>query len=373
MPSSEPTAAPAGLLSRVLEPSAARPLKLAAARGALPLTRQDLTLALVKLVADADPEVASESRKSLDATPKEVLLSLLRDPRIDPAVLEHFARREGTGPELLAAIIVHASTPNEILILLASGSDPEILDRIVTNENRLLRTPGIVRVLKENPALSRDARRRIGELELHLLGGEEIGALPSVGEVPEAPPVAEFPAGTGPLPPEALEGEDVPELLEVPLTREEEAAEEALRRAPLYQRVVRMNVADKIQAAVKGNAEERAILIRDPSRLVAVTVLKSPKLSEPEIESYANLRNVSSEVLRIIGTHRDWTKSYAVAHALARNPRSPTGVSLTMLNRLTNRDLKNLGTDKNIPDLIRRSAKRIFDLRTKPPEKGKRK
>ena len=373
MPSPDPTAAPAGLLSRVLEPTAPLPLKLAAARGALPLTRQDLALALVKLAVDSDPEVASQSRKSLDATPKEVVLSLLRDPRTDPAVLEHFARREGTGLELLAAIIIHASTPDEILLLLATSSDPEILNRIVTNESRLLRTPGIARALKENPALSRDARRRIGELELHLLGQKEIGAVPVVGEVAEAPPVTEFPVDAGALPPEAPGAEEVTDLLEVPLTPEEEAAEEALRRTPLYQRVVRMNVADKVQAAMKGNAEERAILIRDPSRLVAVTVLKSPKVNEQEIESYANLRNVSNEVLRIIGTHRDWTKSYAVAHALARNPRTPTGVSLTMLNRLTNRDLKNLGTDKNIPDVIRRSAKRIFDLRTKPPEKGKRK
>jgi hypothetical protein len=44
-----------------------------------------------------------------------------------------------------------------------------------------------------------------------------------------------------------------------------------------------------------------------------------------------------------------------------------------MLNRLANKDLKNLGTDKNIPEVIRRSAKRIFDLRTAPPQKGKRK
>ena len=134
-----------------------------------------------------------------------------------------------------------------------------------------------------------------------------------------------------------------------------------------------MNMAEKIQAAIKGNSEERAILIRDPSRLVAATVLKSPKVNEQEIENYAKLRNVNDEVLRIIGTHREWTKAYNVALALTRNPRTPTGVSLTMLNRLVNKDLKNLGLDKNIPEVIRRSAKRLFELHTKPAEKGKRK
>ena len=162
-------------------------------------------------------------------------------------------------------------------------------------------------------------------------------------------------------------------MLEVPLTPEEQAAEEALRKTPLFQRIVRMTVAEKIQAALKGNSEERSILIRDPSRLVASTVLKSPKLSEQEIESFAKLRNVQEEVLRIIGNHREWAKDYPVALALTRNPRTPTGISLTMLNRLVIRDLKNLTADKNIPEVIRRSAKRLFELRTQPQRKGKRK
>jgi hypothetical protein len=125
--------------------------------------------------------------------------------------------------------------------------------------------------------------------------------------------------------------------------------------------------------AIKGNAEERSILIRDPSRIVSSTVLKSPKLNDQEVENFAKLRNVSDEVLRIIGIHQEWTKNYGVAIALAKNPRTPTGISLTMLNRLVNKDLKNMGTDKNIPEVIRRSSKRLFELRTKPAEKGKRK
>ena len=134
-----------------------------------------------------------------------------------------------------------------------------------------------------------------------------------------------------------------------------------------------MSAAEKIQAAMKGNAEARAILVRDPSRLVATKVLKSSKLSEQEIESFANLRNAHNEVLRMIVTNRQWTKTYGVAHALTRNPRTPTGISLTMLNRLVIRDLKNLSSDKNIPEVIRRSAKRLYDLRTTPQTKAKRK
>ena len=365
-----PAEAAPSLLARVLDPAAARPLRLAAARGALPLGRQDLVLALVRFSSDADAEIAREAGGSLAALPGEVLRSILEEPRTDPAILDFYARRSGTGADLLAAIVTNPSAGDEILLHLAASPQTAVLEQIVGNEARLARNTAIARALQANPALPRESRRRLTELEEHVLGHDEISFQPAAASEAPAPEGAE----EIPPPPMPEEGaEPAAAVLEVPLTPEEQEAEEILQRTPLFQRIVRMNVAEKIQAAIKGSVEERAILIRDPSRLVASTVLKSPKLSEQEIESYSKLRSVNDEVLRIIGTHRDWTKSYAVAHALARNPRTPTGVSLTMLNRLVNKDLKNLGIDKNIPEVIRRSAKRIFELRTKPPEKGKRK
>jgi hypothetical protein len=128
-------------------------------------------------------------------------------------------------------------------------------------------------------------------------------------------------------------------------------------------------VADKVQLAMKGNAEERAILIRDSARMVAMQVLKSPKLSDNEICSYANMRNVAEDVLREIASHRDWTKSYAVAHALVRNPKTPGGLSVQFLPRLGTRDLKVVMGDKNVSELVRRQARALFLARTQPPKK----
>ena len=358
------------LLERVLDPAGPRPLKLAAARGALPLPRQDMFVALVRLAADQDGEIAAESRKTLSATPAGILEGMLQDPLTPVPVLDHFGREKGVPTEILRAIVLNPAAPDELLLELASTADVAVLESLVGNETRLASTPDLVSRLKANPVLPRDSRRRIVELEEHVLGkGASAYALP---EQQADPALEGIPENQ-----ESLSGVDLGEapapMLEVPLTPEEQAAEAALQNTPLFQRIVRMSAAEKIQAAVKGNAEERSILIRDPSRLVATTVLKSARLSEQEIESFANLRNVHDEVLRIIGTHREWTKAYGVAHALTRNPRSPTGISLTMLNRLVNRDLKNLSIDKNIPEVIRRSAKRLFDLRTQPQAKGKRK
>src|SRR5215207_5974942 len=51
------------------------------------------------------------------------------------------------------------------------------------------------------------------------------------------------------------------------------------------QRLSAMNVAQRLGRAMKGNREERAILIRDPNKIVAAAVLSSPKLTEMEVES----------------------------------------------------------------------------------------
>jgi hypothetical protein len=90
--------------------------------------------------------------------------------------------------------------------------------------------------------------------------------------------------------------------------------------------------------------EERTILIRDPNKLVSLAVLSSPKVNEREIESYAKMANVSEDVLRVIGTTRAWTKSYAIVRSLAFNPKSPIAVSMTLVSRLVEKDVRMLST-----------------------------
>ena len=73
-----------------------------------------------------------------------------------------------------------------------------------------------------------------------------------------------------------------------------------------------MGFTERLKAAMKGTREMRAILIRDPNKMIAAAVLSSPKLTEPEVEAFARMANVSEEVLRIIGSNRAWTKNYGV-------------------------------------------------------------
>jgi hypothetical protein len=116
-------------------------------------------------------------------------------------------------------------------------------------------------------------------------------------------------------------------------------------------------IVEKIKLAMKGTREQRGQLIRDGNRMVAASVLSSPKLSETEVEGYARMSNVSDDVLRLIGSNRSWTKSYLITAALARNPKTPLAISLRLVSRLNVRDLKTITRDRNVQEAVRKACK----------------
>jgi len=152
-------------------------------------------------------------------------------------------------------------------------------------------------------------------------------------------------------------------------------AEKEGERITLLQRIGRMSAAEKIKAALTGNQEERLLLIRDSNKIVARAVLQSPKLSDMEIENYASMKNVTEEVLRLIAMNRKFMKSYSVMRQLVNNPRTPIDVSLPMLNRLNERDLKGLMINKNVAEVLRGMAQKMIKQKeeaNKPKLPGKK-
>jgi hypothetical protein len=142
-----------------------------------------------------------------------------------------------------------------------------------------------------------------------------------------------------------------------PSEPEETDMTEAARES-LTQRIASMSVPHRVALALKGSREERAILIRDQNKLVALSVLSSPRITESEIENIARMANVSDEILRIIGNTRAWVKSYRVALALAKNPKTPVAMSMNLLARLNEKDLKMLSIDRNVPEVLRLTARK---------------
>ena len=151
--------------------------------------------------------------------------------------------------------------------------------------------------------------------------------------------------------------------------------EKGKKRETLLERIGRMSAVEKIKLALTGNQESRFILIRDSNKVVARSVLQSPKLSDAEMEAYASMTSVSEEVLRLIARTRAFTRRYTVARALVNNSRAPLDVTLPLLPRLNEKDLKGLSLNRNVPEAIRSTAAKTIKVReeaTKVKLPGKR-
>jgi len=351
------------LVGKILAGDAPEAIRMTAARGALPIPLQDLIYVQVCLLNDSLPQVVEAAGESLSKITGESLLALLGDAGCDPLVIDHFAKTGTLSGAALEAAVAHPAIMDGTLEALAASAPDDTLGLIVTNEVRIIKNPHLLEVLRANPNLSGDNRRRLSELERDFVGKEQMKVREAPAAVPTAP---EEPAVA-----EAEGAEAPPDEAPVPVMTEEEQRqfEEELRKSPTFQRVMKLNVAERVQLAMKGNSEERAILIRDTAKIVSSQVLKSPKLSDTEIANFARLRSIHEEVLRAIASRKDWTKNYSTVHALVRNPRTPPGLSVQFLPRLGNRDLKVVVGDKNIPELVRRQARNLFVVRTQPPKK----
>ena len=126
----------------------------------------------------------------------------------------------------------------------------------------------------------------------------------------------------------------------------------------ITQQIQNMGIVERVRVAMKGSREARAMLIRDPNKMVASAVLSSPKLTLSEVESFAKMANVSDDVLRAIAQNRGWVKSYGVAHGLVKNPKTPVALSLNLMQRLVDRDVRALSVDRNVPEPLRIAARK---------------
>jgi hypothetical protein len=286
-------------------------------------------------------------------------------------LVDHAARSGRLEGEALAQAITHPAITDEALEAIASEGTSDALGLLVTNEVRLIRHPRLLGMLRANPKLSGELRRRLAELEREVIRREPRPGpgpqpVPAPAAAPEAP---ESLAGAPAAEPAPAEGDLPPEGDEV-APQEYYEDEDALQRTDAFQKIQHLNVAERNILAMKGNSEERAILIRDTARIVSQAVLKNPRLSETEIVRFAGLRSVHEDILRTIASNREWTKGYSVALALVRNPKTPAGLSVQFLARLGTRDLKICAGDKNVPEMVRRQARNLYLVRTQPPKKS---
>jgi len=267
-------------------------------------------------------------------------------------------------------ILRNPACNSKILEKMATLSSSAVLNYLLNNHSLLQSHPRVFDNLRENEALSPAQSRRLEEYLRFGLVGEKADEGTTKESAIEAIEQAVEEDVTGLE--EGVSKEALAAYSEL-ATEESEEVLEATSHIEIeedmdlntYQKLLKMNVSQKIQCALKGNKEERSILIRDSNRTVALAVMQSPKLTEKEAEVISAMRNVHRDVLRTLASNRVFLKKYKVVLSLVRNPKVPQDISLGLLHRLTDRDLQLLTRDRSLSEFVRRAAQRILRGRKK--------
>jgi hypothetical protein len=253
------------------------------------------------------------------------------DPGYRSPLIDLFRRGEAARDVcLLAARGVIAPTAHEqiaLLVMLSDAQDAEVAEQAKATLSRL-------------PA-------------------EALAAFLARADVPSE--IREFFAARGVRPSHAASSTDGEPLLDPQHDAAADGDDDADDGEEADPRVLAgLSIARRLKLATKGTREQRAQLIRDANKIIATAVLSSPKLTEAEVEAFCKMGNVSEDVLRIIATNRTWTKNYAVVLGLTRNPKTPPALSMQMMNRLSEKDVKMLTVDRNVPEALRLAARRMI-------------
>jgi hypothetical protein len=116
----------------------------------------------------------------------------------------------------------------------------------------------------------------------------------------------------------------------------------------------------RIELATVANEEEIAQYIHDPSPKVIRALLGNRHLTEEEVLIIANRKNIPSDVLEAIARDKRWAESYPVRLALARNPKSPLSISLSIARYLRLFDLEEITRCHFIPLTFRHKVETII-------------
>jgi hypothetical protein len=344
-------------------------------------------------------------------------LAAASDPQTPTEILHYFLSPDNLRPKLLPALLENPSIPETELVKFALSASRESLETLLKSP-RIRALAAVLDAMRSNPYLTKEGSQEIVDL-LHVQpsGPAASSSAPEHGqpqaashadaeespvEVHEDAPAAthdeevstyiaehagEIAAEEGkPFQPVGgivdllgadyfpVQVHDVPEPVAVAAPASAESPSHgpvtAAKKAPLQpapakrentmQKINALDVKGRIQLALKGNKEERSILIRDGTKVVALAVLEAPKLSDGEVEKFALQKNVLEAVLRQIPLKRRFMKNYIVVRNLVSNPRTPLDLGLGLMKHLLTQDLKNISANKEVSETVRKLALKMY-------------
>ena len=343
--------------------------RLRAAGGALPLTPDQLVPVLLFLRQDEEEMVRKKAAAALQEMPPDLVHPVLTQLR-SAAALDAAARVFHKHDRVARELAMHNTIADDTVRWLAGTASAEVCEAIGRNQVRALRSPAIIEALWLNPRAAQGVVQNLLELGVrqnlpleHISGFREMKAILS-GEDADAPHEKglndnEFALAMA-WATQSYERE--PGATSAALTPEEAKTEDD-KTSTLQSLITKMSVSQKVRLAMVGDANVRKLLIRDPKKLVALAVLRSPRVTEGEITNFAANKTLSEELLTTICRNRNWVKDYATRKALVFNPKTPLAFSMTFLRQLSPKDLKDASGSRDVNQTIARTAKRMISER----------
>ena len=332
------------LAERVLS-GANRELQLLVARGMFPLPAEMMIPLQIRLSGVSDEEIWTAASESLESLDSEIAAPVIADSdQIE--VISYFAPRTDQ-PLLAETIIQHKLVSPQVLSEMATSLSPVLQEILLLRQDAILEQPSILDCLEENPDLSSYARRRIGEYREHLLPRERRPDADSVDEAELEEPT----------------DEDVEEA--ITWARQEPMKGEMDEVTGLSEAQIRtLPVPIRLKLSRGASRTLRNILVKDKNPMVAVSVMTGNAMGDGEVELIAASKVVADEVLETIARSRQWGRRYSIVHALVKNPRTPAGLAARLVPRLGVRDLRVLSRDRNVSEVVRSTATRLYRIKS---------
>ena len=359
----------ARLIEMIKESAVPTGVMRSAARGALAIPAAEMLEILVYL--SEHPTFGEQARLALAGFDEKGSAETLSNPGTSHEVLNYFLAPRNRRPSLLLPLFNNPSVSEDILAAIAETASRQTMSILLASD-RVLGSAKILKPMLNNPSIAAEEHTLVAD-RLSKLGVDVAAEFGTVTDVAVLEWIKEHAAEL-----QAEEREGKPFMLlggmdelggeeDAVITPEALAAVKGKvdnERLSTMQKLAKMNVGERIKVAMLGSKEERSILIRDGSKLVSSAVLASPKVSEQEIETFANQKNVRENVLRDIARSHKYMKSYVVVKNLCNNPRTPLDLSLALLKNLMPPDLKTLSMNKNVPETLRKMGLKLFKVRT---------
>ena len=376
-----------------------------AARGALQVSAAENIEILVYL-ARHNPVFGPVARMTLAGWDEKASLVTAADPTTPTEVLEYLIAPDNLRPPLLPALLENPSISEAQVAKLAIGASRDSIE-VMLKSPRVRSLRKVLEALQANPYVVKERADEIRELltsarpTAAATGPDGASAGEDSAAATETPtPAADSGTGDEWADDEALaaylkeheqdiaaEGDKpfkaiggimellgadyfpVDDVAEAPAPAEPAAPKPAaaVKKEPAVpirenalQKISHLDVKGRIQLALKGNKEERSLLIRDGTKVVALAVLEAPKLSDGEVEKFASQKNVLESVLRQIPLKRRFMKNYKVVRNLVANPRTPLDLGLGLMKHLLATDLKNISANKDVSETVRKLALKMY-------------